>query len=122
MKNLRVLIVDDLSVYREAIADILHQSGYHLTITEATNGKIALDYFLSDAQAFDLITMDYQMPIMNGAEAVHGIRQKNVNIPIVGISSSLAIFQSKTLNVQHLYFLAKPVQTEKFLALLNSIY
>lgn len=69
----RIMIVDDIDINREVVAEMLADSG--LTIETATNGKEALDAFLSSPPNwYDLILMDMQMPVMDGCAATQEIR------------------------------------------------
>jgi CheY-like chemotaxis protein len=57
-----VLLVEDENDYREILADQMRQLG--IVVTEAPNGKIALD-LLTKSNA-DLILLDLMMPVMDG--------------------------------------------------------
>lgn len=78
------LVVDDDEDIRAKIKTELEQFGY--TTVEAFDGKMGVDCFKK--QSFDLVTMDFQMPELNGAEAASQIRALNKTVPIVGLSSS----------------------------------
>ncbi|MDR2402850.1 MAG: chemotaxis-specific protein-glutamate methyltransferase CheB [Spirochaetaceae bacterium] len=81
---IRTLIVDDSPLVRTIIRDFLESDGSFTVIGEAENGLEGLQ----KAQALnpDLITMDIEMPIMNGLEAIEGI-VKTMATPIVVIST-----------------------------------
>lgn len=68
----RILLVDDDDYVREATEDTLRLLGYH--VRTALNGEQAV----SEATAgdFDLILMDYQMPVMDGFTASRQIRSR----------------------------------------------
>ena len=64
----KVLIVDDDSVIRGVHKMLLARfAGFQ--ITEAENGKVAVDHF-SDGNEFDLVLMDKEMPEMDGVKVV----------------------------------------------------
>ena len=78
-----ILIVDDEIVSRTKMQTILKSFG---DCTAVDNGQGAIDVFnkeLSQGNAFDLITLDINMPDMGGEEVLIAIREieKNNNIP-----------------------------------------
>jgi len=68
----RVLLAEDHPTNRRVVELILGAVGVDLTSVE--NGQEALDAFSS--QAFDLILMDMQMPVMDGLTAIRAIREQ----------------------------------------------
>lgn len=78
------MIVDDSSLVREMIKAILLTDGGIEVIGEAENGARAIE--MSKFLNPDLITMDIEMPVMNGLEAVEEI-MSNRAVPILVISS-----------------------------------
>lgn len=70
--TIRILVVDDHQLIRQAIAgQIADQPGMTL-VAEATNGREAIDEFRRHRP--DVTLMDLQMPEMNGIEAMTAIR------------------------------------------------
>jgi CheY-like chemotaxis protein len=62
-----VLIVDDDPVVRDLVRSVLREDGH--VVVEAVNGKEALEFLVSNhGIAPDLILLDMEMPVMNGAE------------------------------------------------------
>ena len=76
---LTVLITDDIAQNRSYFADILREITSDITIHEAENGKDAVDqvarHIQDTGKSFDLIIMDFRMPVLNGAEATAAIRE-----------------------------------------------
>jgi CheY-like chemotaxis protein len=68
----RVLLAEDHPTNRRVVELILGAVGVNLT--SVVNGQEALDAFAS--QAFDLILMDMQMPVMDGLTAIEAIREQ----------------------------------------------
>lgn len=64
----RVLIVDDHAMVRLALAEALAQQDDLELVGEAENGASAIALY-RELQP-DVVTMDYQMPGLNGAEAI----------------------------------------------------
>ena len=70
----KVLVVDDSGFFRRRVSEILSSDPTIQVVGTATNGREAID----QAQALkpDVITMDYEMPMMDGITAVRHIMQR----------------------------------------------
>jgi two-component system chemotaxis response regulator CheB len=80
----KVLIVDDSFLVRSILRDFLESSGKFRVAGEAENGREGVEK--TAALDPDLVTMDIDMPEMNGLDAIAEIR-KNLAVPIVVIST-----------------------------------
>lgn len=67
----RILIVDDSSSIRMAVAEVLQTRGY--VIVEAMDGRDGVEKL--DGSKFHLIISDYNMPHLNGLEFVDACRK-----------------------------------------------
>lgn len=111
MANL--MIVDDSKIIRGRLRAILENLG-HRIVFEATNGKEAVENYKRMEQEIDLITLDIEMPGLNGIEAIRLIREQNPAANIVMISSVEdrgKVLQAIRLGAKH-YFV-KPFTEEK---------
>jgi two-component system chemotaxis response regulator CheY len=72
---MRALIVDDSSFVREYLRHLL--SRMDIVCEEAVDGSDAL-IVLAQAQDFDLMLLDVNMPVMNGLECVKTLREKHL--------------------------------------------
>ena len=81
---IKTLIVDDSPLVRSILKDFLESDGSFEIIGEAENGSDGV----KQAQLLnpDLITMDIEMPVMNGLEAIGEIK-KTISTAIVVIST-----------------------------------
>ncbi|VVN29378.1 Chemotaxis response regulator protein-glutamate methylesterase of group 1 operon [Pseudomonas fluorescens] len=70
----KVLVVDDSGFFRRRVSEILSADANIQIVGTATNGKEAIDQAL--ALKPDVITMDYEMPMMDGITAVRHIMQR----------------------------------------------
>ncbi|MGH8334369.1 MAG: protein-glutamate methylesterase/protein-glutamine glutaminase [Pseudomonas sp.] len=70
----KVLVVDDSGFFRRRVSEILSADPNIQVVGMATNGKEAIDQAL--ALKPDVITMDYEMPMMDGITAVRHIMQR----------------------------------------------
>ena len=69
----KVLIVDDSALVRKQLTSLISELGFEIDI--AKNGKIAVD--MACATDYDVITMDVNMPVMDGLTALKEIMEKN---------------------------------------------
>jgi DNA-binding NarL/FixJ family response regulator len=72
-KRLRLLLVDDQSLFREALRTLLALQPDFEIVAEAANGERALE--LAKKHRPDVILMDLRMPVMGGVEATRRIAQ-----------------------------------------------
>ena len=79
-----VLVVDDSGFFRKRLTEILTSSGQIKVVGAATNGREGVE--LAEKLRPDVITMDYEMPVMDGISAVREIVRKHP-IPVLMFSS-----------------------------------
>jgi len=84
MKPIQVLVVDDSALMRRIITDILRSDPEIIVVGTAKNGQEALE-FIPHLQP-DVITLDIEMPVMNGLEALPMIWRK-YKVPTIMLSS-----------------------------------
>ena len=119
-RDAQLLVVDDQPLNREIVEALLAEVG--ITPRTATNGKEALDILqAAGPDAFDLILMDIQMPVMDGLTATRTIRTWAGfdALPIVAMSAH-AMEHEKTISIAagmngHI---GKPFETSQFYQLL----
>ena len=86
LKNLKILVVEDVKLNQLLIRILLEDFGVEVDM--ADNGKIAIEKL--KITHYDIILMDLQMPEMNGFEATAYIRnQLNSNIPIIALTADV---------------------------------
>jgi len=109
-KEAKILLVEDNEMNQELAVSLLNSVG--LTTMVANNGKIALD--LLKKNAFDLVLMDIQMPVMNGLDATLEIRKRSdvyfKKLPIIAMSArAFQKDKDDCLNVGMNSYIAKPI-------------
>jgi len=84
-KNLRVLVVDDTIVYRKAISDIIEEIPGVELAGVAHNGKIAIAKIKTLKP--DILTLDIEMPQMNGIEVLAELKKNYPNVGAIMLST-----------------------------------
>jgi two-component system chemotaxis response regulator CheB len=90
---IKVLIVDDSPIARELLAYILRTDAGIQVIGTAANGREAVDFVAHNKP--DLITMDINMPVMDGFETTRTIMETRP-VPIVMVTASANMRELET--------------------------
>ena len=106
MRPLRVLVADDSAFNRRTISDILHQLPNVEVIAKASDGDHALQ--LAILEKPDLVTLDIEMPRMDGFTFLKLLmaRQPTPVIVVSGRAAKLDVFRALELGA--LEFVVKP--------------
>ncbi len=84
-KPLRVMVVDDTVLYRKIVSDVLTDLSGVQVVGSAHNGKAAVSKLASLKP--DLVTLDIEMPEMNGIEVLGHIRRHAPHIGAIMLST-----------------------------------
>ncbi len=84
LQGKKILIVDDNEINRAVAASMLEQ--HRAKTFQVDNGKKAIE--LTKCFTFDLILMDYQMPIMDGIQASKALRENGLTLPIIAMTAA----------------------------------
>jgi PAS domain S-box-containing protein len=110
--GIRVLVVDDNRINRQALELILKRAGFFVTL--AQNGYEAIEFV--EKQDFDLILMDIQMPGIDGFETtatIKKMRSPKASIPIIAVTANaLPSARERALQVGMLETITKPIKTD----------
>lgn len=82
---LRVLVVDDTIMYRKVVSDILAEIPDVEVVGTANNGQIALSRIA--AVQPDLMTLDVEMPVMNGLELLEEMQRRGLDVGVIMVST-----------------------------------
>lgn len=85
MSTIRVLIVDDAVVIRRLVSDVLASDADIEVVGTAANGRIALQKIPQCNP--DVVTMDVEMPDLNGIETVRELRKTWPKLPVIMFST-----------------------------------
>jgi PAS domain S-box-containing protein len=113
---LNILLAEDNPVNADFIKTVLKNMGHGVTVAE--NGKVALDTL--NANTFDVVLMDIQMPVMNGTDALSVIREQekitgNHLIVIALTAYALVGDKEKYLKMGFDGYLSKPFRTNELI-------
>ena len=115
----KVLVVDDSTVARRLLKEIILSLGYKV-VGEAANGAQAFAEYVRLKP--DLVTMDLGMEGLSGAQVISKIVATNPEARIVVVSASeerSVIIDALERGARH--FIVKPIEKEKVAAVLNKV-
>jgi CheY-like chemotaxis protein len=116
----RILVVDDHPVNRRVIK--LFLAPFDCDLVEVENGREALEAL--EAEAFDLVLMDVNMPVMDGLEATRRLRRdpRWVNLPVIALTADVMRTQIDTcLEAGMDAHIAKPIDLRDLLSVLVQV-
>ena len=119
MKDVKILVVDDIASMRNVTKSILMVADY-TNVAQATDGAGAL--VLLESEAFDLIICDWEMPTMNGLELLLEIKStdKFKNIPFLMLTSNTdKVKVNVALKAGANDYVIKPIQASALLEKIN---
>ena len=119
---MRVLLAEDGLINQEVAVGLLEMKGYEVKV--AQDGREALD--LVQKEAFDVILMDLEMPVMDGLEATRAIRRLDCpttsSIPIVAMTAhALSGTMDECRKAGQNAYLSKPIDPSALFRLLDRI-
>ncbi len=82
---IKVMVVDDMAIYRKILSEVVSQLDDLEIIGSASNGVIALKKMA--ITAVDLVFLDVNMPEMDGLETLKEIRKRHPDTLVIMVSS-----------------------------------
>ncbi len=117
-----ILVIDDDTVVREAISDILEM--INATVLCAADGPEGIEIFKQNLEKVDGIIIDRRMPKMDGIEALQELRKIRPGVPIIMSSGyaneKLLTTQDPDLEKPDAY-LYKPYEIDDLISLVENI-
>lgn len=85
LKKIKVIVVDDSALMRKILSDMINTQAEMEVIDTAKNGEDLLTKIILKTP--DVITLDIEMPKMNGIETLKNFKKNNISIPVIMLSS-----------------------------------
>lgn len=96
MKKIRALVVDDAVVVRRMVSDVLAEDPAIEVVGTAANGRIGLQKITQVNP--DIVTLDVEMPDMDGLQTLKAIRLTHPTLPVIMFSTLTARGAAETLD------------------------
>ncbi len=119
LKGLEILLVEDSLDNQFLVQKMLGKTGAKVSIADdgAAGMKMAL------ARKYDVVLMDIQMPVMDGHDAVIGLRSKGYTGPIVALTAhAMKEERERAAKSGFSYFLTKPINKKTLTDLLGLLH
>jgi two-component system NarL family response regulator len=117
--KIRVLLIDDHAILREALRMMLEQTGEIEVVAEASDGQVGLE--LAERIDPDVIVMDAAMPNMNGAEATRRILRNNPKAKVLALTAYTdKRFVTEMMNAGAMGYVTKAADSDKLLEAIRS--
>lgn len=100
-----ILLVDDEEVLIQINTELLQHLGYQ--ISSSTNSVQALELIKKEADRFDLVISDYNMPDMNGLQLAHQINSLRTDLPIIictGYADKVDLARAEAIGIKKILF------------------
>ncbi|MEI8157483.1 MAG: ATP-binding protein [Burkholderiales bacterium] len=119
LAGMRILVVEDNKINQLVAQGLLSQEGASVTL--ADNGQLGVAAVTQAKEAFDVVLMDLQMPVMDGYTATRVIRQELglVDLPIVAMTANaMASDRTACLEAGMNDHVGKPFELDHLVAVL----
>ena len=118
IKGARVLLVEDNSINRQVIEEMLAKA--ELYVEAAENGQVALEKINGTGEGYDIVLMDIQMPVMDGFQTTEEIRKKEKTLPVIAMTANaMDGDRDKCLAVGMDDYMAKPISRKELFEVLS---
>lgn len=112
--HLKVLVVDDNGTAREIAVNLLRS--FEFEAVSVASGEAAIQALSQASQAFDLIFMDWKMPVMDGIETTKLIQAKADAPPVIMVTAAgREDLESFTSKITLSGFITKPLSASSML-------
>jgi len=118
MSQTSVLITDDSRMSRMMLSTIIKDLHPDWVIETAEDGQAALD--LTKTKSFDLFTIDFNMPGMNGLELAELLKPSFPNAKMALLTANIQDTIRNKAELIGVQFIAKPITVEKVAAFVGN--
>jgi DNA-binding NarL/FixJ family response regulator len=92
---MHILLIDDHTLFREALLHVLNQLDLQIIVLEAANTEDAAQ-LITRTRNLDLILLDIDLPGVDGLTALPGLRELAPTVPVIVLSGSEASVHVKS--------------------------
>jgi CheY-like chemotaxis protein len=117
LSGARILLVEDNPINQELALDVLRRAG--LVVSVANDGQEALD--MLEAEPFDGVLMDCQMPVLDGFAATRALRRQPRlrDLPVIAMTANAMVGDREAVLAAGMNdHIAKPIKVEEMFATL----
>ena len=110
--NAKILVVDDNEINRKVVRSLLKKS--QIKVSEADSGIACLE--LLKQEKFDIVFLDYMMPVMDGVETLNNIRNQHLcdDVPVIMLTANAIVgAKEQFMSAGFDDYLTKPIAPEK---------
>ncbi|MCB1954437.1 MAG: response regulator [Rhodocyclaceae bacterium] len=122
LAGVRILVVDDSDINRDIARRLLRLEG--ATVGMAAHGQEAVDILRGTPEAYDVVVMDLQMPVMDGFAATRAIRSdaRTAKLPIVALTAAAMPNERENATEAGMNdFITKPIDPERMLFVIQRL-
>jgi two-component system chemotaxis response regulator CheB len=84
--RIRIIVVDDSVVVRRVVSEVLSEDPELEVVGTASNGKLALAKL--EQTPADVVTLDFEMPELDGLQTLAAIRKRSPRLPVIMFSTA----------------------------------
>ncbi len=120
--TIKIAMVDDHILLRNALSNMINNTGKCTVLYEVSNGKELIEKLNSSAKP-DIVILDLNMPIMNGQETAEYLQKNHPDIKVLMLTmydSELALIRLLKAGVKG--FMKKDIHPTELLSAIESVY
>jgi AmiR/NasT family two-component response regulator len=116
--KVRILFVDDNRMLLNTFSQLLNLAGFEVVTAESVDD--AESFLMSGEYKFDIVILDYELPVRNGMSLVTRLNNLD-NIPFVVLSSySKPEYVEEASRLGAMSYLVKPIEIEQLIPAINA--
>ncbi len=118
--RVRVLAIDDNEEFHSIVKQFLEPHGYD--VRTVANPVKALELYMRDKEAFQLVLLDYYMPGLDGAKTFEWLRKLNPDVRVI-ICSGADELRLRQIQAQHAIdgYIHKPFRIDEALFVMRRV-
>ncbi len=119
LQPLNILVAEDNAINQQLAIRLLEKQHHRVTI--ANNGQECLDKLAQEN--FDLVLMDFQMPVMDGLEATRRLRAQGFTLPVIAMTANaMKGDRERAIESGMIDYLTKPIKVHELFDVLGRYF